>query len=173
MKYSLAQLQQLAANAGFPDPALAAAVAMAESCGNTCAQGDPNIGGTPCNVDDPAHSCAGPNGTSRSFGPWQVFTVAHPEYDHALLLNPVYNAQAALAISKTAKGWGHWSTYNDGSYLPFYVPFAPAPLPIQPENITPPTTSTGAPVIVVAASALALAAAAGYAARETRRRRFA
>ena len=78
MIYSLAQLQQLAASVGFPDPALAAAVAMAESGGNSQAHGDLQYGG------------------DGSIGLWQIFTVAHPQYTSAQLYDPVFNAKAAL-----------------------------------------------------------------------------
>jgi hypothetical protein len=170
MRYTLAQLQTLAANAGFPDPALAASVAMAESCGNTCAQGDPNIGGTPCDTTDPAHSCAGPNGSSTSFGLWQIHQTAHREFDPTLLLDPRYNAQAAYAISQGGANWTPWSTFNHGLNAPYNVPFAPAPLPASPPAPTPPSKVRGAPVAIVAVGALALAAAAGYAARTARAR---
>lgn len=163
MKFSLAQLQQLAVNAGFPDPSMAASVAYAESGGDTCAQGDPP--GT--------YLCTSPNGTSTSFGLWQIHQTVHPEYDPASLLDPEYNARAALAISQGGSNWQPWTTFRQGLNQPYLVPFAPAPLPSgpAPQIVTPPTARPRAPALLVAASALALAAAAGYAAREERRRR--
>jgi hypothetical protein len=165
MKYALAQLQRLAADVGFPDPSLAASVAYAESGGDPCAQGDPNIG---------VHPCSGPNGTSTSFGLWQIHTPAHPEYDPTRLLrDPTYNARAAYAISRGGTDWAPWSTFNKGINRPYNVPFSPAPLPTLEPTATPPLARPRAPALLVAAGALALAGAAGYAARETRRRRFA
>jgi len=97
---SLAELRDLAQSVGFPDPDVAAAVAMAES------------GGFESNVGD----------SGKSLGLWQVHTPSWPNYDTKLLLTKVYNAQAALEIRSTPKGWGHWSTYNDGLYLKYMPP---------------------------------------------------
>jgi hypothetical protein len=94
-KLSLSQLQALARNVGFPDPELAAAVAMAESGGNAGAVGD---GG-------------------QSFGLWQVHVPDHPEYNPSLLLDPHYNAQAAFAISRNGTDWTPWSAFKSGAYL--------------------------------------------------------
>jgi hypothetical protein len=100
---TLDELRSLAASVGFPDPETAAAVAMAESRGNPSAQ---NI------VTNPAPG----NGPERSFGLWQINTLAHPQYPEHLLLDPTYNAQAALAISQGGTNWTPWSTYNHGDY---------------------------------------------------------
>lgn len=113
MSLTLAQLQQLAASVGFPDPALAAAVAMAESGGNPCAQGDPNIGSS-------GYLCTGPNGTSRSMGLFQVDLDYNPQFDGASLLNPTYNAQAAYEISSQGTNWNPWTTYRTGAYRHWY-----------------------------------------------------
>jgi hypothetical protein len=110
--YTLAQLQQLAASAGFPDPALAAAVAMAESGGDPCANGDPRN----------TSSCTN-NYTSTSFGLWQVHVTAHPQYNASQLKNDVnYSAQAALAISSNGTNWTPWTTYTNGAYKQYYQP---------------------------------------------------
>ncbi len=166
MKLTLAQLTALAAKHGFPDPALAAAIAWAESGGDSCAQGDPNIG---------SHPCTGPNGSSKSFGLWQVDTQFNKGYDATSLLDPDYNASAAFAISSSGTNWGPWSTAWDDpnqrvGYLgaralfrPYYHPVSDFP------GITPPTErDRSAPVVL---AAVALATFAGYAASE--RRRFA
>lgn len=116
---NLAQLQALAQGVGFPDPALAAAVAMAESGGNPCAQGDPNIG---------VHSCSGPNGTSEAFGLWQVNVLYNTQYDPTSLLDPTYNAKAALAISSNGTNWNPWTTYRTGAYRPWYSVSASGPI---------------------------------------------
>lgn len=99
---NLAQLQALAASTGFPDPALAAAVAMAESGGNPSAIGDLTLG--------------------RSVGLWQINLAAHPNYDEASLLDPQTNADAAYTISNAGQNWKPWSTFNSGAYLQYYAP---------------------------------------------------
>lgn len=115
---TLDELRALAASVGFPDPDLAAAVAMAESRGNPSAQ---NIvspqQATAWNEQHPDQS---PHGPERSFGLWQINTLAHPNYDEQQLLNPTYNAQAALAISSNGTNWGPWSTYTKGYYKQYY-----------------------------------------------------
>ncbi len=63
---TLAQIRAVAAAAGFPDPNLAAAIAMAESGGNASAVGD----------------------WGTSFGLWQIHTPAHREYTPSALFNP-------------------------------------------------------------------------------------
>ena len=102
-RWTLAELRALAAQAGFPDPTLAAAIAMAESGGNEHAQ---NI------VDHPLPG----NLPERSFGLWQVNTLAHPEFDEGRLSDAMYNAQAALLISKRGTDWSHWSSYTHNRY---------------------------------------------------------
>lgn len=103
---NIAQLQALAASVGFPDPSLAAAVAMAESGGNPNAMGDAQFGG--------------------SVGLWQINLPSHPNYDPARLTDPVYNAQAAYAISSGGTNWQPWTTYRTGAYQQYYVPYARA-----------------------------------------------
>jgi hypothetical protein len=98
----LSELQALAASVGFPDPALAAAIAMAESGGNPQAVGDVTLG--------------------RSIGLWQINLAAHPQYDESSLFDPTTNAQAALAISSNGTNWKPWTTYNTGAYEQFYSP---------------------------------------------------
>lgn len=105
---TLSELRALAASTGFPNPNLAAAVAMAESKGNPSAT---NI------VTNPAPG----NGPERSFGLWQINTLAHPSYDETSLLDPTYNAQAAFAISHGGMVWKPWSTFTSGKFLKFYV----------------------------------------------------
>ena len=164
MKLSFDQLRNLAASAGFPDPDLAASVAMAESGGDPCAQGDP-VG---------AFVCDRPNGTSTSFGLWQVNTTHNPQYDATSLLNPTYNARAALAISKNGATWMPWSTFKNGSYLRWYQHAVYPPnggTPIVPQPVSPPPKPTR--IVAATIGVLALVAAAGYGAYafSTRRRR--
>jgi hypothetical protein len=111
--FSIAQLQGIAAVAGFPVSAVptAAAVAMAESGGNPNAVGDLQI--TP----------------GGSIGLWQVNLKAHPSYNRASLFDPAYNALAALAISSGGRNWAPWSTFNSGAYTQYLRPYGPAAVP--------------------------------------------
>lgn len=130
---------------------------MAESGGNPCAQGDPNIG---------VHLCDAPNGTSTSFGLWQINTTHNPQYDPKNLLDPQYNVHAAFAISKGGTTWKPWSTFKNGSYLKWYSHVVYPPYggaPIIPQPVTPPIPqklSGGA--VAATVGVLALVAAAGY-----------
>lgn len=111
---TLVELRELAVRHGFPDPDTAAAVAMAESRGRPDAANvvtNPKPGNLP----------------ERSFGLWQINTLVHREYDEQRLLDPEYNAQAALAISSGGTVWRWWSTYSDGTYRRF---MPPAPVPV-------------------------------------------
>jgi hypothetical protein len=95
-----AQLVDLALDAGFPDPNLAAAVAMAESGG------------------DPGAIGLGPK--ERSIGLWQINTLVHKPplvSDEAGLKVPKINAHAAYAIYvKAGRSWKPWGAYTNGSY---------------------------------------------------------
>lgn len=87
----------LATMVGFPDPKLAAAVAMGESLGYTGAV----------------------NHTSREYsvGLWQINTMSHP-YTVEDMREPMKNAQAAVAIYKRF-GWQPWGAYTNGRYKQF------------------------------------------------------
>jgi hypothetical protein len=100
-RLTLSELVQLAREAGFPDPELAAAVAYAES------------GGRPHIVIPEPHG-------SPSFGLWQIHWSDHKEYDPMALLHPEYNARAALAISRGGTDFSQWSTFKNGLHLPYY-----------------------------------------------------
>jgi len=89
-----AQLRTLARDTGFPDPGLAAAIALAESGGYPGAIGD--------------------NG--NSIGLWQIHMPSHPQYSKAELRDPKLNARAAFSISKAGSTWRWWSTYRSGAY---------------------------------------------------------
>jgi len=97
---SMSELESLAADAGFPDPHLAAAVAMAESGGNPEAVG------------------VGPK--ERSIGLWQINILVHKPpmvSDEAGLKVPKLNAYAARAIyAKAGNTWKPWGAYTNGSY---------------------------------------------------------
>lgn len=90
-----AQLTELAERAGFPDPRIAVAIALAESGGVPNALGDSGV----------------------SVGLWQINTRAHPKYSRAHLAIPFNNALAAYEISKGGTDWSPWSVYKSGSYL--------------------------------------------------------
>jgi hypothetical protein len=92
---SLGQIVTLAKQVGFPDPALAAAIAYAESRGKVGAVGD---GGD-------------------SLGLWQINTPAHPKYNEDKLAGDAfYNARAALAISQRGKNFRPWTQFRTGAY---------------------------------------------------------
>lgn len=150
MSFTLAQLVALAQRYGFPDPRLAAAVAMAESGGDASAVHDTS-----------AQTVFLPGtGPETSVGLWQVNVLAHPQYGVQQLTDPDANAAAAYAVSSGGADWTPWSTYTSGDYLRYYD---------RRGTVTPPARrSTAAATTAVA---VVLAAAAGYAALE--RRRFA
>lgn len=93
---TLSQLREVASRNGFPPSSvdLAAAIAMAESGGNTAALGD----------------------FGRSYGLWQIHTPAHPQYLPASLFDADYNARAAFEISKGGLDWSPWTTFRNGDF---------------------------------------------------------
>ena len=91
-------LLQLATAAGFPDPKLAAAIALAES------------GGVP--------NALARSSREYSVGLWQINTRAHPYYASDMR-DPRKNAAAAFAISKGGRDWSPWSAYTSGRYRQF------------------------------------------------------
>lgn len=99
-------------NGGNPlDADTAAAVAQAESGGNTAAilnTAYPNRAGY-----RPPSAGAQPE---YSVGLWQVNMLAHPGYTQAQLLTQEGNAQAAVAISGAGRSFAPWSTYTSGAY---------------------------------------------------------
>ena len=101
---SLAQMQALAASVGFPDPALAAAVAMAESGGKTDAFN-----------------------TEGSYGLFQIDVVYNPSFQSnpSVLFDPTTNAKAAYSISSHGTNFKPWTTYRTGLYKQWYTPPAP------------------------------------------------
>jgi hypothetical protein len=89
---------QIATRAGFPDPRVATAIALAESGGNPAARLN----------------------TTRedSVGLWQINTRKHP-YTPEEMVDPIKNAAAAFQISNKGTNWRPWSTYKTGSYRKF------------------------------------------------------
>lgn len=93
-------------NGGSPAAApVAAAVAMAESQGNSDAVNRNN-----------------PDG-STDWGLWQINSV----HGAQATLDPDGNAQAAVAISNNGTNWNPWTTYRSGAYLQYLHGTATAP----------------------------------------------
>ena len=99
MNYSFTQLEQFAAQAGFPTALqpIMAAIALAESGGNPGAV-NPNDNG----------------GRQSSFGLWQISTGTHAAPSPAWS-NPLVNAQLAYQKYQT-QGLSAWGTYTSGAY---------------------------------------------------------
>ena len=83
------ELIDLCTRAGFADPHLAAAIALAESMGYEGIRGD---GGD-------------------SWGLFQIDMKYHKHHSKEELRNPEINAQVAYEISKGGKDWRPWSTW--------------------------------------------------------------
>lgn len=110
---SQAQIAMVARSAGLPgDPEVWAAVAMAESSGNTTNR----------------------NPSSGAYGLWQIHPIhrkAHPTWTEAWLSDPVNNAKAAKVIHRQ-QGWGAWEAYtgpdgtgSDGPWRTYYQKGSP------------------------------------------------
>jgi len=101
MKLTQDEISKYAQAAGFEGNNLriAAAIAMAESGGDTEAIGDEDIT------------------VGGSWGLWQVNLRWHPEYyrDPNSLHDPQKNADAAFKIFQE-QGFNAWSTYKNGAY---------------------------------------------------------
>jgi len=102
MKYE--QIVALARQTGFPDPFLAAAVAMAES---RVVRSNPPV------ADPFAH---GDITLGHSLGLWQINLRAHPEFAAFALYDPEYNARAAFKVSAGGSNWKPWTTFREGTY---------------------------------------------------------
>lgn len=175
MKLSLAQLRAVAAAAGFPDPDLMAAIAMAESGGDPGAVND-----TRGLSDDQIRAKFGlPAGTpvaqEWSIGLWQINALSGG-VDPARLTDPAYNAQIAYARSAGGANLNPWwLTVSRGAYRKYLPPGygAPSQEPLAPwaVPVTPPTRTGGSAALAAALGGFALAAAAGFAAYASRARR--
>lgn len=100
--YTYSQLEALWIQAGGPSSVapIAAAIALAESSGNSGA----------LNLTDN-------NGTQTSVGLWQVSNGTH-QYPQSWL-TAAGNAQEAVAKFKAAGGFSPWGTYDSGAYRSF------------------------------------------------------
>jgi hypothetical protein len=106
MKLSASQIAQLAAGAGFAgsDLVTAVAVALAESLG-----GDPN-------AYNPELQAKTPEGKG-SYGLWQIYLKAHPEFADWDLYDPETNAAAAFLVYRGAgRRFTPWTTFKTGAY---------------------------------------------------------
>lgn len=163
MKLTLPQLTVLAQKHGFPDPALAAAIAMAESNG-----GDPNA------LHYSLNQRILPQGTmaENSVGLWQINKVKSEacvwneftsmwdcpatKYASWNLTDPDVNAQAAYEITQGGTNWRgpYYSTVvKYRSYLPYYHPSGSGF-----SRVTPPTTPPSSAPAVLGAAFLAFVA---------------
>lgn len=95
-----------AKKAGFTGEGLviATAIALAESGGNTEAQGQ----------NGPTDGC--PNG-SLDRGLFQINNCYHPDVSDLCAYNPQCNADKAYAISNNGVNFHPWSTFLNGAYL--------------------------------------------------------
>ena len=99
-------IARFASNAGFQgdDLATAVAVALAESGGDPSAHGDLSLPG------------------SGSYGLWQIYAHAHPEFgpNFDQLFDPQTNANAAFSVfSAAGNSFSPWSTFKGGQYAAF------------------------------------------------------
>lgn len=94
--------------AGFQGDDLVTAVAIAYA----------ESGGDPNNYN-PETAAGTPQGLG-SYGLWQVYLKAHPEFSGWDLFDPATNARAAYAVYRQAgNSFSPWSTFQHGSYQAF------------------------------------------------------
>lgn len=108
MNLTPSQISQLASDAGFSgnDLVTAVAIALAES------------GGNPNNYN-PETAAGAPQGKG-SYGLWQIYLNAHPEFAGDNLYDPAANANAAFSIySASGQSFRAWSTFKSGAYQAF------------------------------------------------------
>lgn len=94
-----------AAQAGFVgnDLVTAVAIALAESSGNSRAYNPEAQAGTPIG--------------KGSYGLWQIYLNAHPEFTGQDLYDPQTNANAAFSVySNAGSSFSPWNTYKNGAY---------------------------------------------------------
>lgn len=101
---SAKQIAEYASTAGFTGSTLitAVAIALSESSGNPSAYNPETAAGTPEG--------------KGSYGLWQIYLNAHPEFEGLNLNDPQINANCAYQIY-LADGFSAWSTYNSNAYL--------------------------------------------------------
>lgn len=57
----------------------------------------------------------------RSYGPWQINVLAHPDISPACAMELTCAAGAAARISDQGRNWRAWSTYNSGAFGSYLV----------------------------------------------------
>jgi hypothetical protein len=100
------QIAVYASSAGFSgdDLVTAIAVALAESSGNP-------------NAYNPEIAAGTPSGKG-SYGLWQIYLKAHPEFEGRNLYDPQTNAIAAYSVYRGRGGnFLPWSTFKNGAYM--------------------------------------------------------
>lgn len=102
--FSFTDLLALAQNAGFTGSmaVIAAAVALAESGGNPTAYNPEREAGTPEG--------------KGSYGLWQIYLHAHPEFEGQNLYDPETNARAAYKVYTDAESFKPWTTFKTMAY---------------------------------------------------------
>lgn len=125
-----ADIDTVAANAGFAgaDLATAVAIALAES------GGDPNA------YNQELRAGAPPG--KGSYGLWQIYLYKHPEFAGWNLYDPQTNANAAYSIYSARGGFSDWTTFGSGKYRA-YLTSVPSPGAVPPLTID---ASTGLPI---------------------------
>lgn len=107
MKLQIPQIVALAAGAGFSgdDLITAVSIALAESGGDPSAY-NPEV-------------AAGAASGHGSYGLWQIYLTAHPEYasNPGALFDPPTNAAAAYSVYASAgNSFRPWSTFKNNAY---------------------------------------------------------
>lgn len=103
--YSPSEIAGFAQGAGFDENNIldAIAIAIAESGGNA-------------NAYNPEVKAGTPSGKG-SYGLWQVYEKAHPEFDGLDLTDPQTNAIAAFHVyTQAGRSFRPWSTFKNGAY---------------------------------------------------------
>jgi len=139
MNLTAGQIAQYAAAAGFSgaDLVTAVAIALAESGGNPQAY-------------NPETAAGAPQGQG-SFGLWQIYLAAHPEFTGEDLTDPQTNANAAYSIYAIAGNNFHpWSTYTSGEYGMYETPAMLAQ--VMPGTPPGPASSGQLPLVLDAAT---------------------
>lgn len=101
-------IAQYARNAGFsgPDLVVAVAIAYAESSGNPNAYNPETAAGTPQG--------------KGSYGLWQIYLKAHPEFASWNLYDPQQNANAAYSVYQAAGfSFRPWSTFTGDTFTQY------------------------------------------------------
>ncbi len=143
MAYSLAQMQSLLRQAGWPENLIVtmAAIGMAESSGRECiigtiAPGEYSVGLFQINIG---------SGLKRP-------------YTKEQLCDPLFNAKVALQLYSDGRGFRHWGAYTDGRYKQYIAQsqavYSPNATPTPVTQVT--TNSNGAAIDTYRDSAIAL-----------------